>query len=351
MRRAFRTVLIGCGRVGCGYADDPVMAAYFRFASHAQVLACHPRFDWQAVVDSDERRARAVAARFGVPHFASRPGALPDVAGIEVAVLATPPGGRERLVAALPGLRALLVEKPLGVSEREAERFADRCVERGLSVQVNLLRRADRVLRRLAAGVLHRRIGRIQAAFGVYGNGLLNNGVHMVDLIRMLVGEVAWAAPAAARAPGRPAGPIPGDMDVPFLLGLEPPGPVVVMHPLGFRHYRENALDLWGERGRLSIVQEGLVLLEHHVRSNRATQGEREVASDRPAAVSSGLPRALHDMYSNLATHLDGAATLLSPLPSALASERLVHRVLARARVQARPRRPGGGHRRRGGAL
>ena len=41
-----RTVLVGCGEVGAGYATDPLMARHYPYATHAQVLAAHPAFAW-----------------------------------------------------------------------------------------------------------------------------------------------------------------------------------------------------------------------------------------------------------------------------------------------------------------
>ena len=71
---------------------------------------------------------------------------------------------------------------------------------RNLLVQVNLLRRADECFRELAAGRMVELIGRLQAAQGLYGNGLINNGTHMVDLVRMLFGEVEEAKAVNATA-------------------------------------------------------------------------------------------------------------------------------------------------------
>ena len=62
-----RAILIGAGKMGVGYAQDPVMAKHYRYASHGQVLAAHPEFSWEAVVDvSSEARERA-RSLWGVP--------------------------------------------------------------------------------------------------------------------------------------------------------------------------------------------------------------------------------------------------------------------------------------------
>ncbi len=311
-----RTAVIGFGNVAAGYADDPAMARHIPFATHAQVLAAHPAYDWQAVVDVSETALETARRHWAIPHTAHSVAALVRHISPEVAVLATPPNSRLEILEQLPDLRAVLVEKPLGVTQAQSRAFVEACRRRNILVQVNLYRRADTLFRRLAAGELVERIGLPQAAFGVYGNGLLNNGTHQVDLVRMLLGEVEDAQIVPGVVP-YPAGPIPGDIQIPFSLRLKS-GLMAQMQPIRFEHYRENSLDIWGKRGRLEITLEGLNVTVSPRRANRAMQGEREVASDADERLPSTLGHAFYEMYTNLADALAGRAELWSPGESAL---------------------------------
>lgn len=324
------TALFGCGRVGIGYADDPVMARHYPYATHAQALASHPSFEWIAAVDVNIDSAKLVASRFGLRESVASARQLRNVERIEVAVLATPPGERVDIVASLPSLRAVLVEKPLGRTIGEAEEFVAACRERKIKVQVNLPRRADRSHRRLADGALAGQIGAPQGAFLLYGNGLTNNGTHMVDLVRMLLGEVAEAR-VVDGAPVRREGPLENDINVPFVLTLRS-GVVVMAQPLAFRHYRENALDIWGEHGRLSIVQEGLQMVTFRRVDNRAMQGERELENDAGHAETTTIGEAFRDIYDDLAAALSADREPISSAESALATERVVHAIRDSAR-------------------
>jgi predicted dehydrogenase len=320
-----RTLLVGLGNIGVGYASDPVMAREYRYASHAQVLGAHPRFSWVAAVDpSPEARERARS--FGVPHMASSIEELPASCDVDVAVLAGPPGTRLEALDVLPDLRAVVLEKPIGASLDEAAQLVERCAARRLLAQVSFPRRADEQLRKLAAS-LPELMGAPQAVFGVYGRGLPNNGSHMIDLLRMLVGEIGTAQ--ALAAPRRIASP-PGEVDVPCALTLASGAPAA-LSPLDFSHYRENALDLWGERARVSIVQQGLAVLVHPRRPHRAVSDENEIASDRPTSLESTLGDALYRLYDNLAAALDGSEDLWSPASSALRTAAVVEAVLQSA--------------------
>jgi predicted dehydrogenase len=320
----FVTALFGCGQIGAGYAADPRMAEHYRYASHTQVLAEHPAYDWVAAVDPAESHAQACAEQFGVVASGDVAG-LSDREAIEVAVLATPPGTRRALIEALPNLKAVLVEKPLGADLAEAREFAALCKARGLVVQVNLPRRADVRHRDLAEGGLARAIGDVQGAFMIYGNGLHNNGTHMVDLARMLLGEVADVS-VPAGATSHAGSPLDGDGNMPFSLVMQS-GVTVMALPVGFDHYRENALDLWGTDGRLSLVSEGLRLCRFERRENRTTTGAFEIASDDPVVETTSMGEALYAVHDDLAHALQSGTTPVSPLDSALETSAVIEAI------------------------
>ena len=318
MTSPLQAVLVGAGKVGAGYASDPLMARFYPYATHAQVLAAHPAYDWVAVVDPSADVRDEAVARWGVGIAVADAGELEGLCEPDVAVIATPPQARAQIITALPSLTAAIVEKPLGVDTAEAAGFAAESAERGLTVQVNFWRRADRLFRDLAARIGHGEIGQVQSVFGVYGNGLLNNGSHLVDFVRMLFGEVSSAQTIGA-ATQRATGPLAGDVDVAFALQLSA-GPVVSLLPVDFDHYRENSLDIWGTAGRLTIVQEGLVAQLCSRRPNRAMSGEHEIASDAPMLLESTVGDALYELYGNLARTLSGQEDLWSTTTSAVAT-------------------------------
>ena len=246
-----------------------------------------------------------------------------------MAVIATPPHRRLEFLPHLPDLRAVLVEKPLGVDLDSGGEFLAQCQQRGILVQVNYWRRADACFRQLAAGGLHQLIGAPQAVFGLYGNGLLNNAAHLIDFLRLLLGEVETAQ-ALGEARPVPTGPTPENVNVPFVLRFQP-GCSATFQTLSFSHYRENGLDLWGEKGRLAILQEGLGIYYYPRQANRALLNEREVASDRPQELQNTAGTAFYRMYDNLTAALHGGEALWSPGDSALATARVVEAVLTSA--------------------
>ncbi len=329
--RPFPTTLIGFGRMAQGYAADPVMARHFRYAAHAQVLRDHPAFEWRAVIDPAPDARTAARADWNVETCAATAAGLGAAAAdIEVAVLATPPDARSGLLNAFPQLKAVIAEKPLGRSVAEAQAFLDDCKGRGIAVQVNLWRRGDRLFRELAAGRLRELIGTAQAATCLYGNGLVNNGTHMIDFSRMLFGEAAGFQLIGAR-PGFVEGPIADDTNPRFVLEMAN-GLAIDFQPLQFCAYREAGLVIWGTNGRLDILAEGLVVRHFPLASHRSMKGEREIAVDAPRELESTVGDALYEIYDDLARYLataDGGKPggLCSPGDSALVSTALVDQI------------------------
>lgn len=311
-----KAVLVGCGKVGAHYAEDPIMARYYPYATHAQVLASHPDFSWKAIVDLSNDTLKDVQRRWDIPYAAQKVEELPPEFTPDVAILATPPGNRLEIIKKLPSLKAVLVEKPLGISLEESLAFINNCDNLSLKVQVNYWRRADSTFRDLASGRLIELIGKPQVVFGLYGNGIFNNCSHLIDYVRMLLGEVETVQ-AVSGAISISSGPITDDLSIPFTINLTN-GIKVMFQPLDFSYYRENGLDIWGERGRLSILQEGLGIFHYPVGPNRSSQGDQEVASDSFTVLQSTVGNALYNVYTNLANAIIGKDELWSPGCSAL---------------------------------
>ena len=61
------TVVIGFGKVGAAYADDPLTGKYYSYVTHAQVLANHPSFEWKAVVDVSDEALQLAEEQWQIP--------------------------------------------------------------------------------------------------------------------------------------------------------------------------------------------------------------------------------------------------------------------------------------------
>ena len=191
-----RTALVGCGNIA---------------ARHAQVLAELPETRLAAVVDTDRARAEAFAKRLGVP--VAELAALLASSEIESCVLAVPADVHARLgLACVAAGKAVLSEKPLDVDPARAAALVRAAETSGVPLSVVAQNRFFDDVQWLRETLASGRLGRIvlaeaatvwrrdQAYYdGAPGRGrheraeggvLLNQGVHMLDLMLWLCGPV-----------------------------------------------------------------------------------------------------------------------------------------------------------------
>jgi predicted dehydrogenase len=337
-----RCVLVGYGQIGGRLAEDAAAARHYPYATHAQALRNHPAFELAAIVDH-EPVARAVAHRdWPLIEIAAEIAALRNPRSFDVAILATPPAHRGDSIDRLPGLRAVVAEKPLATSHGAAKQFLESCKSRGIAVQVNLPRRLDETMRALASGGRATRIGEIQSGFAVYGNGIHNNGTHLVDWIRQIAGEIT-ALRAGAMDEVSVEGPLPGDCNLPFTIWLEG-GSRIHVEPLRFAHYREVGIELWGQSGVLALWHEGLTLVTASRAPNRALSGAYELTLDAPEVTTTTIGTAMRRLYDNLADVLGGRDVLHSNGENAASDAAIVEAILrSSAEGGRRLTRPDGG--------
>lgn len=320
-----RAVLVGLGQIGLGYAMDPRTAKYFAYATHAQVLSEHPRFEWVGACDRDPETVAKAKQQWPELLVTEQVASLRKVAP-EVLVLATGPANRLEVIRELPSLQAVLTEKPLGLELDNSTRLLNACKQRMLTVQVNLWRRAEKTMRQLAEGGLKDLIGHPQATHVLYGRGIRNNGTHLIDACRMLFGEPtnvqAISHPQKITSPG-----VSDDYNLAFAMQFGRDH-TASFTPLDFAKYRENSIEIWGTKGRIAIRQEGLSIQVSQLGEHRAITGENEIVTDQVSELEQSCGHALFDMYTNLADAIDRVSSLWSPIEETYRTQQLVELVL-----------------------
>lgn len=183
-------LVVGCGDVGSGYDEKRPGGLPL---SHAGAYTAHPRTRLVGGVDSDADARRRFERRWDAPAYSEFSQAIADCHPAVVSVC-TPTDARPALVARVvdAGARAIWAEKPLAPSASAAEELVASCEQAGVPLQVNFLRRFDKLHRRVAAVVGTR----FRADFRFSGS-LENYGAHAFDLFRWYAGDVSAARPGS----------------------------------------------------------------------------------------------------------------------------------------------------------
>jgi predicted dehydrogenase len=186
----YRAALIGCGKIGSEFADDPRVEGIY---SHAGAYDACSRTALVAVCDADIERSHRCGGRWGVTARYTDAAQLLREQRPEIVSLCTPDQTHAsllRLVLESPGIRAVLAEKPLALSADDAAGLVEQARRRGVILAVNYIRRYASSHQQLRNFLASGGIGDIQSVIGAYTKGIFHNGTHWFDLARYLVGEI-----------------------------------------------------------------------------------------------------------------------------------------------------------------
>jgi UDP-N-acetyl-2-amino-2-deoxyglucuronate dehydrogenase len=181
MAQSYRVGIIGCG----GIARE-----------HARGFRQHPSCTLVAGADIRSEQAEKLAAEFDIPATYADYRELLAKEQPEIVSICTWPGTHAEITvaAAEAGARAILCEKPMARSLAEADTMLAACDAYGTRLAIGHHHRFvshNTAARRLIA---EGAIGQPTLLHAACGGGLLNNGTHMIDRMRYLLGdpEAIW---------------------------------------------------------------------------------------------------------------------------------------------------------------
>ncbi|MBF0164654.1 MAG: Gfo/Idh/MocA family oxidoreductase [Magnetococcales bacterium] len=274
-----RAVLIGCGKIGSTFADDPRIRGVL---THAEAYVVCPETTLVAVADPDRNQVERCGDRWGVACRHTDPlRMLTEVQPDLVSICAPDETHVSLTQAALrtPGVRGILAEKPLAMSPDEARELVDEAEARGIALAVNHSRRYARGHAWLRAEIQAGRLGAIQRVSGYYTKGTLHNGTHWFDLLRFLIGEVV-----AVRAWNHLHEPGPDPtLDLQFELSH---GVLATLSALDSQAFSLFEMDIVGSLGRARMVDSGhWIELQQHAPSPYYSGYDTLVAQERVSGV------------------------------------------------------------------
>jgi UDP-N-acetyl-2-amino-2-deoxyglucuronate dehydrogenase len=195
---AVRVAVVGCGRVA---------------GHHLRSIAGVEGGQIVAVCDLVPEKAQAYATEYGIPGFTDYHAMLTQVPGVDVVAIATPSG--MHFEHAMEMMRRygkhILIEKPTFMRPEQLEAAYDEADKLGLSIFPVFQNRHNKAVRRIKAALEQGELGDIRimavrvrwcrpqryydlapwrGTFSHDGGALSNQGIHHVDLLRHLGGEV-----------------------------------------------------------------------------------------------------------------------------------------------------------------
>jgi UDP-N-acetyl-2-amino-2-deoxyglucuronate dehydrogenase len=202
--RASETV--GVGVIGAG-----LISAY-----HLAGLAAAGGAEVRVLAARTSARARPLARRFGIPEVGTDWRAVLERGDIDAVLIATPDATHEEIaISAAQAGKAILLQKPMAMTVGQCRRIIAAAREAGVDLQVSWMHRHFEEVVRAAELLASDKFGPVQhvrirnATPGphepwffdparVAGGVVMQLGVHGIDLVRHLLGDIATVAATTA---------------------------------------------------------------------------------------------------------------------------------------------------------
>ena len=321
-----RAAILGCGRIAGAVAEPDG-----RPTTHAQALvaAGDGPFQLAAVSDADADRAKAFAARWKAQVVCAA--ADLAAAALDLVVVATPDTAHAadlmRLLAGPRPPRLVVMEKPLCVSPGELAAIEEALARQSqTTVVVNHSRRFDPTHRAVRELIATRRLGPVVGVRWVYYGGWLHIGVHLVDTLRMLLGDEITADAIRRGCEDRAGDPC---LDGDFRSSVWPRARILI------ESYPEQAFQLFeGEirmqDGRVRLLDFGNDIVVDTVRTNAIAERELKESQQLDAKAEVTPMQVLYDLAARFLTRGDEEIVARAGLAEAAATMRTLFDTKAR---------------------
>lgn len=271
MKKLLRVGIVGCGRIAGGYdnplSDEPI-------ATHAQAYYRHGGFMLAAVVGKSISEAEHFKAIWDISTAYSDVSEMANAGELDVVSICSPSAlhfdHASALLSASRPPRLLFIEKPVCETPEQLAELRRLSAENATPVLINHTRRFDFLHRKAAEIVASGHLGRFLTGRAVYYGGWRNNGVHMVDTLRMILGDDLLVTAANIVGEGRT-----GDPDLEVTLSFN--GGLIQVQPFPECYYQLFESELRFSAGRLRLMDFGQELHVEQIVVNGL--GERELKS------------------------------------------------------------------------
>ena len=268
-----RAGIIGCGRIGCGFDDDP-RRKYV--STHARAYLSTEGVELAALCDTDYEKRKCYGAKFGVPALYSDYASMLQRERLDVVSICSPSSSHLEITRAAVtcGVRGIFCEKPIADSVEAAKEMIRLCAAQNVVLLVDHQRRFDPMHQRLANFVRDGGTGTLQQVTCYYTAGIANTGTHLFDLLRLYAGEIAWAEGRVSACASASA----ADPNIDGWLGLSG-GALCAIQACDVSAYTIFEMNLLGTKGRLRIGSHGCRAEFEEARESERYSGYRELFS------------------------------------------------------------------------
>ena len=250
--KKYRAAVIGTGRIGMLLESDPKR---IKPATHFGLWSSHPRTELVAVCDNDQKKFKiAKTMKLDVQTYTDPEELLKEIKPDIVSISTWNDTHYQMMKLALRHkVPAIVLEKPIAEKLEHAREIVEEAKRNGTHLFINHRRRFDPLVYEMVDEINKGIIGEILQASIFYVFGLITTGTHLIDVLRLFLGEIKWvAAFPNIKEHFAPT----DDPCVDAFIGFES-GIKASFQSLDMKDYDIFQIDFYGRKGKISFKNIG----------------------------------------------------------------------------------------------
>ncbi|PIT92566.1 MAG: hypothetical protein COU08_01735 [Candidatus Harrisonbacteria bacterium CG10_big_fil_rev_8_21_14_0_10_42_17] len=271
----YKVAVIGCGRIGMLMEHDKKRP---KPATHTGAFDSNPRTELAAVVELDPEKQKEAKKMYPEVQVFGDAEEMFKKINLDIVSIAAFQSAHYPMVmlAAKHKVPVIVCEKPIADTEEEGREMIEACKNAGSKLIINHIRRFDPFLQEWAEKVKDGIVGEVQQATTLYAIGLYHMGTHLIDLIRLYLGDIEWVA---AWQNKRAHTAVPEDWCVDGIMGLKS-GARVTLQSLNVKDYSTLELRILGTKGEVFMRDLGRVIEHTPISESKDFEGFHELHVD-----------------------------------------------------------------------
>jgi len=189
--KKFRCGIIGLGRIGCGFDDDPHKKI---ISTHAGAYMNNEKTDLIALCDIDKKKLSKYGKKYHVSGLYSNINEMFACEKLDCVSICTLADSHLEIVREVTAhdLYGIFLEKPISDSLASAKKIINLCKKKNIKLQIDHQRRFDPFYKNIKNLINSKKFEPVQYSGINYVAGISNTGSHLFDLCRLFFGEVAY---------------------------------------------------------------------------------------------------------------------------------------------------------------
>ena len=273
----FKAAVVGCGRIGCAFDDDPIRKKEWGASTHAGSYFQNPHIELSALCDIDNRKLEKYGKKFKVKNLFLDIDELLDTVKPDILSVCAPTDQHEKITikAARSGVKFVFCEKPIATSKESALRMIKECEKYNTKLMVNHLRRFDSVFINIKKMINGDKLGNLQIGTFYYTAGIHNTGSHIIDLLSYYYGAVDWVIGSEGVKSTNSF-----DPNINGIIKFKN-GASSTINSLNVNDYLIFEGDILGSKGRIRILSSGFNIEFYKISKSKHFAGYNELQKSR----------------------------------------------------------------------